>query len=744
MAGGARRATERGTRPPAFVPFTAKLAPPVPSTPLVKRPRLVDDLLAFPGRVVVLSAPAGYGKSILAAQWLAADPRPGAWLSLDASDNDPHVLLTYLALAAGVAEGHGLDTDAGLDEVLDLLRRLLAARTTPGLLVLDDAHLIAGDGPSAAVLTTLANHVPPGSTLAVMTREPPSIPTARGVLHGTARVIDARELAMTPDEAGALLAGSGIAAPDDAAEVLTRVTEGWPAGLYLASLVLRDADDLTAAARSISGRQRRITDFFTEEVLPTIAPDDLAFLLATAVLHQCGAGLCDAVLDRTDSGAVLERLARTNRFVIPLDDTGEWYRYHHLFAEMLLAEARRRDAATVSRVALRAADWWEARLEPDAAVTLALAAPDRERTVDLIDRWGPLLQTDRRRATVERWLSAFSEDEVRATPALAHAAAWGALLAGDIAGVHRYAAALDAAGDDERLPDGTPARAAADLMTALTTAAGLTAMADAATAARATFRVGSVHRSISALLEANARSLLGDFEGSADAADETIAVGRTQVVSSLAQGLAARARLDALRGAWDAAEVVIEEGIAVAEDHWFDERPAFGLAYATASLVSAHLGRVQRARDRRAVARPLVRRLDDVMPFLGALALIEMAESAVLTDDVDEATLLLSEAERRLRRLRDTGLLPFALERVGARISVMSVRSTASLVEPISPAEMRVLAYLPTHLSFGEIGEELFLSRNTVKSHAMAIYRKLGVTSRSAAVKEAGELGILR
>jgi LuxR family maltose regulon positive regulatory protein len=257
------------------------------------------------------------------------------------------------------------------------------------------------------------------------------------------------------------------------------------------------------------------------------------------------------------------------------------------------------------------------------------------------------------------------------------------------------------------------------------------------------FPTGSVYRSVSALLEANARALLGDIEGCAHAAAETLTIGRAHGMSALAQGLAVQARLDAMSGAWTAAAAAIDEAIAIAEEQWFDERPAFGVVYATASLVHARNGRRDRARETRFVAIPLVRRLDDVTPFLASLALIEIAESALLTDDVGEATELLGDAERRLRRLRDTGMLPLARERVGAAISRASARRSPVFVERLSPAEMRVLAYLPTHLSFGEIGEELFVSRNTVKSHAMAIYRKLGVTSRSAAVKGAGELGIL-
>ncbi len=163
--------------------------------------------------------------------------------------------------------------------------------------------------------------------------------------------------------------------------------------------------------------------------------------------------------------------------------------------------------------------------------------------------------------------------------------------------------------------------------------------------------------------------------------------------------------------------------------------------YAIATLVHATDGSADLATAERCRATALLDRLDGMSPFHAVSGYLECAESALRTGDVDEATDLLAEADRRLRRLRDTGLLPFALERVGSAVSSATARP-AVLVEPLSPAELRVLAYLPTHLSFGEIGEELFVSRNTVKSHAMAIYRKLGVTSRSAAVKEAANLDL--
>jgi len=167
------------------------------------------------------------------------------------------------------------------------------------------------------------------------------------------------------------------------------------------------------------------------------------------------------------------------------------------------------------------------------------------------------------------------------------------------------------------------------------------------------------------------------------------------------------------------------------------------LAYSIAALVHARCGDAARADAARHHTGGLLKRLDGILPFAAVGSVLELAEAAALTGRIDDATTLLGDAERRLRRLRDTGLLPAAIERIGTLIAARTAKPTSRLVEPLSPAELRVLGWLPTHLSFGEIGAELFLSRNTVKSHAMAIYRKLGVTSRSAAVKEATNLGLL-
>ncbi|MFA5884513.1 MAG: LuxR C-terminal-related transcriptional regulator [Acidimicrobiia bacterium] len=737
------------TRAPSFAPFPPKLVRPSLGTDLVERPRLVDGLLAFDGGEVVISAPAGYGKTTLATQWAAREPRAFGWLSLDAADNDPVVLVTYLTLAL-----HDLEPIAGTDLALltradvdlatlvDTLRQVVATRARPFVLALDDVHRI--EGPSLDVVVTgLAPYVPAGSTLALLTRGASPVPTSRAALQGDALVIDTTMMAMTSAEAGELLHGAGVSPPAETIDAIRAQTEGWPAGLYLATLALRDIDAADLSVGAVTGRDRRIATFFAEEVLPALPPDDVEFLLHTAVLERLSGALCDAVLECTGSGARLERLARANRFVIPLDPTGDWYRYHHLFSEMLLAEARRRDGAGCDEHARRASDWFAQNGDPDSAITQALIGHDHDRAARVVWFAAPLMQNTRRLATVDLWLEAFDPDEVTRTPALAVPAALNALMLGNVRDVHRFAGAVEAMGDHARCPDGTPATASAALLRALTTSAGLETMRDDAARAFAGHGPETSYRGLASFLESAARTLLGDLAGARERADETVRLGRAFTPPLLPHGLAQRARIAMVHEDWTEATRLVDEAVDVVHRLEFADRPPMALVFSTAALVHLHDRRTERGKRERDHALALLPRVEDASPYQGAAACLELALASVWAGDLVSARAMLDDSERRLRRLQGAGLLPQALEQVRAELAEAFPAAGADLVEPLSPAEMRVLAWLPTHLSFVEIGEELFLSRNTVKSHAMAIYRKLGVTSRSAAVREATALGLL-
>lgn len=744
--GGDRAASSDILVAPRFVPFAGKTTPPALRPGTVDRRGLVDRLRAASATEVLVVAPAGYGKSTLAALWAAADPRPFGWVVIDEADRDPRVFLTCLAVA--LADAGAID-DLALAGLLtepepwpELLPRLVEAVATspePFVLVLDDVHRL--DGPSATVvLATVASRVAPGSAIVLLTRDRLPFPTRRGEVAGTTLRLDTGDLAMERAEASALLAAAGVDMDGDALRALHEETEGWPAGLYLAALALRGSDDPAGAIEHFAGGDRLVTEYLTEEVLAAMPPDDVEFLLETSVLGRLSGPLCDAALGRHGSGATLERLERDNRFVIRLDHRGEWYRYHHLFGEMLRHTLLARAPGRACDIARRASTWFDEHGDPDAAVEHALQA-DHVLAASLVWRRAPLMVASDRLDTVGRWLELFTPEAIERTPALAVTAGWHRLSIGDTAPVHRYATALAAAAD-ERLPDGTPVAAAAALLRALTAPAGLVAMRDDAARADASYAPDSPYRVVACFLEGSAAYLLGDLAGARDRIEAGIRLGRELVPVTYAQCLAQLARVEVAEGRAHEAERLVDEAMQVVDHHRLTQRPPIGAAFSIAALVHLRAGRTARGDAERAQGMRLLRRFGDLSPYQVTGVMLELADAAILAGDLTGARDLLDGADRRLARLADSGTLPATALDVRARLVAASAPD-ARLVDSLTPAELRVLAYLPTHLSFGEIGAEIFVSRNTVKSHAMAIYRKLAVTSRSAAVARAVQLGLL-
>ena len=371
--------TASSTRPVRVVPFAPKVTAPRIHSATLPRDALVERLCADEATELFIGAPAGYGKSTLLALWAERDERPFAWMTADEGDNDPVVLLTYLALALDslTPPGFGLveqvtATEYPWPEMLASIADAVAAMSTPFVLVVDDVHELEGTS-RTKVLSAIARRVPPGSTIALGTRGRRPYPMSRGLLAGQSTEIGVGELSMDGGEAAALLRASGVEATREVADALHDKTEGWPAGLYIAALALRNADDPERAVQEFTGGDRSITDYVTEEILTAIPLDVVEFLLSTAVLSRLSGELCDHALGANGSGAVLDELARDNRFVIPLDHHGGWYRYHHLFGEVLLQAMRARDPARVQDVTRRASEWFAERGEVEPAVEHALA-----------------------------------------------------------------------------------------------------------------------------------------------------------------------------------------------------------------------------------------------------------------------------------------------------------------------------------------------------------------------------------
>jgi len=419
-----------------------KLYRPRPRRGLVARPRLSDRLSgAAEARLTLISAPAGFGKTTLLTAWLAAtatEARSVAWLSLDQSDRQPATFWTYVitALQAAVPGiGAGVlpllqSAQPPIESVLAAVFNELAATTTDIDLVLDDYHLV--DGPELrASMEFLLDHLPPHMHLVISSRADPLLPLARLRARGELVEVRAADLRFTPDEAAAYLNDMiGLDLSPDNIAALEGRTEGWIAALQLAAISMQGRKDIAGFIAGFAGDDRYIVDYLVEEVLQRQTDQVRTFLLSTCLLDRLNGPLCDAVTAGPGGKATLEALDRANLFLVPLDDSRHWYRYHHLFADMLRAHLLDERADEVADLHRRASRWFDQHEQPIPAVRHALAAGDTERAAELIERAIPALQRNRQEATIRGWLDAIPHDIVRRRPVLA-VGLIGALMSGN-------------------------------------------------------------------------------------------------------------------------------------------------------------------------------------------------------------------------------------------------------------------------------------------------------------------------
>lgn len=414
------------------VPILAtKLYIPLPRPNIVPRPRLIERLndgLSSGCKLTLISASAGFGKTTLVSEWIASCDRPVAWLSLDEEDNDPIRFISYLIAAlqtfkAGICEGT-LSTlqshqQPQIEMALMVLLNEISALPDDLILVLDDYHLLDSKAVDEA-LTFLVEHQPPRMHLIIASREDPSLPLARLRARGQLTELRAADLRFTPAEAAEFLnqiMGLNLSAEDIAA--LEARTEGWIAGLQLAALSMQGRSDAANFIKSFTGSHRFVLDYLVEEVLGRQPEHVRNFLLQTAILDRLSSPLCDAVTGQEDGRGMLEALERGNLFVIPLDDQRQWYRYHHLFAEVLQAHLREAQPDRVSTLHLRASEWCEQNGLRSDAIRHALAAQDFEGAAGLIElAWPAAEEGSIQAATWLSWVQRLPEELIRAQPVL--------------------------------------------------------------------------------------------------------------------------------------------------------------------------------------------------------------------------------------------------------------------------------------------------------------------------------------
>jgi LuxR family maltose regulon positive regulatory protein len=748
-----REDRSRGTGGPVFDLVASKLRRPLVRRGTVRRSSLIERLARGDRRPIVsVVAPPGYGKTTILSQWAERNGQSFAWVSVDERDNDPKVLLTYVAEALNTVEPiddrvFGALASPGSSvpgSVVPRLGSAFSSMTSPVALVVDDVHILRNSECQAA-LSVLADHVPLGSQLAVAGRVRPPLQVARLRAEGRILEIGPSDLSLDRDEASLLLRNADIAVGEDDVAELHRRTEGWPAGLYLAALYLREGGPLASAAVSFGGDDRLVSEYMESEFLARISRRRRVFLTRTAVLERMCGPLCDAVLEDSGSAGALAELERSNLLLVPLDRRGQWYRYHHLFRDMLLAELHRLEPGLIPVLHRRAAQWHQRNGEPGEAVEYWMKAGEADAVARLVGTLTFPAYQQGRVATAERWVGWLEDHSAMADhPAAAVMAATLSAMTGKPGDAERRARVAEQGAAVTSLPDGSPSiEPWLALLRALLCRGGVEQMRADAELAASTMAADSFWRTAATLYLALAH-LMADDPDRADVLFQDAAAGGRAggATTGTCVALAERSLLAIARGAWERGERYLAEAWALARDANLEDYPPVTIVHAVAARIALHQGNRPRAMAELTRAQRLRPALTHAVPHLAVQARIELARCHLALSDVAAAQILLQEVTEVLT-LRP-GLGVFAGQADNLRAELAQARgSFAPGASALTGAELRLLPMLSTHLSFPEIAREIFLSPNTVKSQAISIYRKLGASSRSQAVARSRELGLL-
>jgi LuxR family transcriptional regulator, maltose regulon positive regulatory protein len=745
-------------RPPGPVLLRTKLRPPPVRAGLIPRSRL-DALLesGAQGRLCLIDAPAGSGKTTLLAQWCLADQpsRRVAWVSLDRDDDDPVRFWTYVIEAfrtvqpglgeasLGLLKGSSLGSvDALLEVVLPQFLNELATVDSELVLIVDDYHLVTNRD-CHRTLAFFVDHQPANGHLMVATRVDPPLPLAR--LRASGELVEVRiaQLGFTDAEAATLLnEAMGLDLTVKDVQRLWERTEGWAAGLYLAGLSLRGTDDPGAFVASFEGGHRHIVDYLGAEVLARQPEPLRTFLTRTSILQRLSGSLCDTVLEADDSAKRLAELERTNLFLVPLDEHRQWYRYHHLFAQLLQLELANREAELVPVLHRRAAAWHRHAGEVEAAIHHATAAGEFGEAGGLIvGHWLSYFRQGQV-ATVERWLSGLPDDVIAGDPWLASPAAWiGALRGASKQESERWLVAAETSSHPERPPQG--------LAFDVAMTRGVHIFDDVGRSLQATRRALELADPGSSEEQASAATVLGRnlyLSGQAAEARAVLEKVARRMPSADKQPyvvvnvLALLSLLAGEEGDDERAWVLARRAMGVAEARGLSFNPLNGIAYIALGQAEARRGGLAEAE----------RLLEQALQVLGidsfavqyAQAVLELAGVRHARGDTGGAGALDARARELIGGLVDPGMLPAFLARAERAVRLPTGRRPAPAAV-LSERELVVLRLLTTRLSQREIAGELYVSVNTVRTHIQGIHRKLGVASRAETIARARELGLL-
>ncbi len=730
--------------------IATKLRPPAVRDQTVARERLLERLRSGrDAKLSLVACPAGFGKTTMLAAWYEAEAarKPVAWLTVDGDDNDPVVLWSYVIEALRRAcPALSLPVSpqlAGTASIVPaVLPRLVNELDDLGevTLILDDFHRLS-DSTARDSVAWFVEHAPPAFQLVLSTRTEPDLPLAALRVHGELLELRAGDLRFTSEEADAFLNGRLALAllPEDVEGLLARM-EGWPAGLYLTALSLMRTPDRRALVNELGASSRHAIDFLETEVLRAHDPPMQELMLRSSILERLSGPLCDAVLERQHSAPMLDVLSRSNLFFIPLDKEGGWYRFHPLFARLLRVELERREPDLAVALHRRAYAWYRDHGTAGEAISHAIEADAYAEAAELIEASWVRYANACKCATVLAWIRRFPDKILNGDLRLVLAAAWVLSLSARRDEAARAIAAVEELGKtgvERPLPD------------------GFSSAESSLTMLRAVFPWGDVGAQLS-----NGRRA-ADLEGPASP-------WRPVACWAVGMGLYWRGDL-AEADPWFAESAAL----APASGQWL----AGGSSLAYRSLIAGEQGRPE---DQRLLAEqatelarergieeaageiPLARgvsfarrgRLEEALPLIDrgvavsrsagqpiGLAKALLRQAAVLRQlgERERAQAAIAEARFIIESCPDPGILT---ERLKASESY-SRPVTRSGDETLTDRELRVLRLLSGDLSERDIGQQLYVSHNTVHSHVRSIYRKLGVSSRAEALERSRELRLL-
>ncbi len=718
---------------------SGELAPAV-----VERTALLNRLLDAREQVIAVTAPAGYGKTTLLSDWAERRGARVGWVACDEIDDNPGALWTAVSDAlrsrvplTDVAPPLTQPEDGAAIVARLRLEAKGAGRTIA--MVLDQVETLTNPETQRS-LAAFARTVPLGWTLVLASREELPIPASRLRVERRLLELGPTDLAMSRAEAADLLAGVGVEIPGPRISELVWLTEGWPAALYLAARAIENGE--VTPKRPFSGTDRSMHDYLRAEVLDRLPAAERNLLVRTSILDQVSGPLADAVVGGSSATRLLDRLRRHNLLVVPLGSQDEWYRSHPLLRQALQAELGARSAGRASRLHARAAVWYQENGDLERAIDHAYLGGDAEGFGRLVLAAMQQVWASGQIDTVLQWMEQLGRrSPAPHTPAMiAHGALIFALL-GRPGDAERWAAVAESLPAHGVLPDGDTVEGTMAYLRANLCRDGIVAMrADAEEALRG---LGPASPYRATMVYAEGLSYL--LEGDLDRADACLAhaydLGTSIETPLTALVLAEQFEVAVERGDWTAAETLIAHALELVARGPYAEYWTSALVFAAGARAAAHRGDMAEARElarRGARLRPL---LTSALPVVSVQALLELARAYLALVDPEGARATLEQARGILQQRPDLGTLATATRQLGERVAQIT-EATPVGASTLTAAELRLVPLLPTHLTYPEIGERLFISRHTVKTHAGSVYRKLGASSRAEAVERIKELGL--